>query len=304
MNRFRSIVFIEDPSANSQAAFARAVRLARANKAELTVVSVQRELERNLPNLQLAILRSQKKRLLEFTRSVDTKGVKVTTKSLVGIPFVEVIREIISAKHDLLIKMAEGRGGLGRLLFGSTDWQLMRTCPCPVWIMKASRQERFSRILAAVDPDPGVQANEELNRLILDLATSIARQEAGELHIVHAWSVPSEKQIRSGDIQIAAADLERLVTETGAAHKEWLSKLLAQHDLSQLRTKTHLLKGTPAKVIPAVAKKSRAQLVVMGTVARTGIPGFLIGNTAERILSKLDCSVLTVKPKGFETPVE
>ena len=41
----------------------------------------------------------------------------------------------------------------------------------------------------------------------------------------------------------------------------------------------------------------------MGTVARTGIPGLLIGNTAETILQRVDCSVLAVKPDGFVSPV-
>ena len=103
---------------------------------------------------------------------------------------------------------------------------------------------------------------------------------------------------------MAPADLERFVKETRTTHEQWLSELLAKYDLSESSTKIHLLKGEPSKVIPSVAKKSRVQLVVMGTVARTGIPGFFIGNTAERTLSTLDCSVLTVKPKGFETPVE
>jgi universal stress protein E len=43
--------------------------------------------------------------------------------------------------------------------------------------------------------------------------------------------------------------------------------------------------------------------VVMGTVARTGVPGFIMGNTAETILSQIDCSVLAIKPPGFTTPV-
>ena len=41
----------------------------------------------------------------------------------------------------------------------------------------------------------------------------------------------------------------------------------------------------------------------MGTVCRTGIAGFFIGNTAESILQQVDCSVLTVKPDGFVSPV-
>ena len=56
-------------------------------------------------------------------------------------------------------------------------------------------------------------------------------------------------------------------------------------------------------MIPELAREIKADLIVMGTVARTGISGFFMGNTAETILNRLDCSVLAVKPQGFETPV-
>ena len=84
------------------------------------------------------------------------------------------------------------------MLFGSTDLHLLRKCPCPVWVVKPSAHKKDTRILAAVDPDPGVKANQELNRLILELASSLAAQESSELHIVHAWSMPYEARLRSG----------------------------------------------------------------------------------------------------------
>ena len=56
-------------------------------------------------------------------------------------------------------------------------------------------------------------------------------------------------------------------------------------------------------MIPEQAMKKRVELVVMGTVCRTGIAGLFIGNTAEKALHQLDCSVLAVKPEGFVTPV-
>ena len=65
----------------------------------------------------------------------------------------------------------------------------------------------------------------------------------------------------------------------------------------------HLLKGHARDVIPKFAAKQRVELIVMGTVGRTGIPGVIIGNTAEAILNQVECSVIAVKPPGFETPV-
>ena len=65
----------------------------------------------------------------------------------------------------------------------------------------------------------------------------------------------------------------------------------------------HLLQGDAKQAIPEVVKKLGVELVVMGTVARTGIPGFVIGNTAESILNQLECSVLALKPEGFVSPI-
>jgi universal stress protein E len=41
----------------------------------------------------------------------------------------------------------------------------------------------------------------------------------------------------------------------------------------------------------------------MGAVARTGLKRLLIGNTAERMLDRLSCDVLIVKPRGFNNTV-
>lgn len=71
-----------------------------------------------------------------------------------------------------------------------------------------------------------------------------------------------------------------------------------------LMPRLHLTKGPAKMVIAPLAAKLRAHLIVMGTlVARTGISGVFIGNTAETILDQLTCSVLAIKPHGFETPV-
>ena len=65
-----------------------------------------------------------------------------------------------------------------------------------------------------------------------------------------------------------------------------------------------MMKGEAGKLIPAMAKVKEVELIVMGTVSRTGVAGLLIGNTAEKVLNQVGCSVLTVKPEGFITPVK
>ncbi len=65
----------------------------------------------------------------------------------------------------------------------------------------------------------------------------------------------------------------------------------------------HLLKGNAGTLIPELAQEKAIELIVMGTVCRTGVSGMIIGNTAETVLRRVDCSVLAVKPDGFVTPV-
>lgn len=67
---------------------------------------------------------------------------------------------------------------------------------------------------------------------------------------------------------------------------------------------TELLKGEPEDLIPATITDTKIDILIMGTVARTGISGFIIGNTAENILQKIDCSLLALKPQGFVSPVK
>jgi nucleotide-binding universal stress UspA family protein len=65
-----------------------------------------------------------------------------------------------------------------------------------------------------------------------------------------------------------------------------------------------MLKRAAGNLIPALAEAKEVELIVMGTLSRTGISGLLIGNTAEKVLNQVDCSVLTVKPDSFITPIK
>jgi nucleotide-binding universal stress UspA family protein len=65
----------------------------------------------------------------------------------------------------------------------------------------------------------------------------------------------------------------------------------------------HMQKGEASEVIERVLETHQPGVVVMGTLARTGLKGVFMGNTAERVLGTVGGSVLAVKPGGFETPV-
>ncbi len=176
MKRFQRILFVNHPL-NVPEALERALQLARGNSARLDIINVYEDLPDTLDEVFSALKEQQHD---QITRLVDESGLQVpSVKHLQrsGTPFLEIIKEVLEHGYDLVIKPARGYSRLSAMLFGSTDLHLLRKCPCPVWLIKPSGEKRYDRILAAVDPDPGEPENEALNRLILDLATSLSRQE-------------------------------------------------------------------------------------------------------------------------------
>jgi universal stress protein E len=61
--------------------------------------------------------------------------------------------------------------------------------------------------------------------------------------------------------------------------------------------------GHVEQVVPELVNEYQIDLLVMGTVSRSALDGVLIGNTAERVLDDVRCSVLAVKPTGFLSPI-
>lgn len=323
MKRFKDILYVVDPENVSKPILERAVSLAENNQASLTVVSVVERVASGIvmpkgrplsADLRAATVDSQTQELAALVKPFH-KRVKVETKVLLGIPFLEIIREVVRNGRDLLIKIPEHQDWLDRS-FASDDMHLLRKCPCPVWLIKPQASKTYPRILAAVDVGDVDSPQESesqgaLNRQILELASSLALAESGDLHIVHAWDAIGESTMRHGAfMRMPEEEVDTYVEQARQQHSDNLNALL--HDvatgqsrdaLDYLKPQTHLMKGWARKVIPLLIKDIEVDLVVMGTVARTGVPGFIMGNTAETILNQIDCSVLAIKPSGFITPV-
>ena len=118
--------------------------------------------------------------------------------------------------------------------------------------------------------------------------------------MVHVWRIAAETALRGR--QIDTTDVDQMLQRMEAAHQSEMDRVLGEYPYD--KTTVHLVKGQAKEIIPDLAEILEADLVVIGTIGRSGVPGVLIGNTAEEILSAVDCSVLTLKPEGFETPIQ
>ena len=308
MKRFKNILFVADRQDGISAALDRAVALSQTNSARLTVMDVipdagLADVVRRTYAVDLnAQIRQQRLEALEALVHPHTAAdIPVYTKVTTGITFLEVVRAVLRNGHDLVMKVAQYDAGLTPWLFGSTDLHLLRKCPCPLWIDQPDGTRPYRRLLAAVNPlDDG---SGDLSRLILDLATSLAAREDAVLHIIHTWELPGESMLASGRGRIPRNELDRLLDDTEARHRQALDVLLLPYGLCSGVENVHLVKGHAARTISAHTRERDIDLVVMGTLGRTGIPGLFIGNTAEDVLRDTQTPVLAVKPRGFVTPV-
>ena len=311
MQRFKNILVFTDGGPRSRVALERAAALAESNKARLTALSVLEslpvELQRLIAAIHLADLweqavKERKQKLDRLVSRVWGENVDFTTKVLGGSPFIEVIKEAVRQEHDLVMMAAEGEGGVRDVLFGSTSTHLMRKCPCPVWVMKSGRARRYARVLAAVDPAPSDQDHNSLNLKIMELATSLARLERSQLHVIHAWA-PVSPWLWVAGSRLTELEMAQIDRSNEEAHLNWFGELLGKVPLDDLKVQRHLLKGKASPLIVRLARRKSIDVIVMGTVCRAGVPGLFIGNTAEKVLRQVSCSVLTVKPEGFVSPV-
>lgn len=228
-----------------------------------------------------------------------------------GKTFLEVIRTVLRDGHDLVMKPAEDPAWT-RKLFGSDDMHLLRKCPVPIWLLKQKEKTNYENILATVDFDPWTSGSVEqpLNREIMELAASLAISDFAALHVVHAWDAPAEMLLRtwtenSDETSISYLESERARHRNGVDRLcELLRTEVGKEAFEYLSPKIYTPQSPPYEAIPATVNAVNADLVVMGTVGRSGIPGLLIGNTAETVLDQLQCSVLAIKPPGFETPIK
>ena len=321
MRRFKDILCVVGDVMSDRHVLERAVTLAGNNQASLTVVDVVERVTAGIgmpeggpisADLQAALV-SAHAGGLETLVDPYRKQIEIEIRVLAGVPFLEIIREVLRNGHDLVIKSPEKRDWLERL-FGSEDMHLLRKCPCPVWFIKPGKRKSYRHILAAVDagdayPEEELASRRALRWQILEMATSLALSEFAELHVAHAWETIPESTMRDS-LHIPEEKIIAILEEERRVHAASLDALmrevtgdLGKDALDYLKPQTHLVKGSARQQIPVLAKQIGADLIVMGTVARTGVPGFIMGNTAESILNQIDCSVLAVKPPGFTTPV-
>lgn len=287
----------------NQHALNRALWLAELGGAELTLFAALRveplEAEDVLEDtLEATVLARAREALETLRKEAVERGVTARVRVVAGRAWQEIIREVLRSGQELVIVGTRGVSAAKRLLFGSTALRLLRQCPCPVWVTRppAEAPPEQTTILVADDfSDIGMRA--------LEIGITAAKVTGSRLLVLHAVEYPLVAGLyRSG---MAEEELEAYRANCRREAEEELQRRLDKTDFASLQTgrEAIITAGQADAVIMDTIEDYDVDLLVMGTIARGGIPGFLIGNTAERLFPQINCSVLAIKPDDFVSPI-
>lgn len=241
--------------------------------------------------------RSGQRALDHLVDRAKERGVSANTKLVSGEGWVEITREVLRGGHDVVIVGTRNIGALQRFLFGSTAMKLLHNCPCPVWVTRPEPHPVPHNILVASDFSP---VTEEALRLGLQ----IGRFTGAKVNLVHAVDYPLDRLWSTGLLDTSTQIYhDRVKADARRRLDEQLVRVSG--GTPDAKVELHIVEGLSIAdtAILDFIQYHHIDLLVMGTMARSGIPGVFIGNTAERLVTHVPCSMLAVKPADFKSPI-
>ncbi|HEV2285262.1 MAG TPA: universal stress protein [Steroidobacteraceae bacterium] len=308
----RILAAVKDPRASRLPAVRKAARLAAATGAELTLFHAIAEplyvggvdgtvapLYDHPPDIERRTREEQHRRLERVAARLRRAGLKVAVSVVWDYPAYEaVIREASRIGAGLIVAEQHAGRHFAAGLLHLNDWELLRRSPMPVLLVRRAGPYRRPAVLAAVDPDHTYAKPLRLNQQILRLGAHVARALGGTLHAGYAYVPLPLTAFSDGALSDEKVmSLESHATRTARAK---LQRTVRTVDVP--RSRQHVLDRHPVDAIAQLAARLGSAIVVMGAISRSGASRLLIGNTAERLLDRLGCDLLIVKPPGLVKP--
>jgi nucleotide-binding universal stress UspA family protein len=285
MHPIRRILVVVEPNADTDQvaslAIPRACLIARAIGASLHVLVCDNDADHG-------------ELLSDLRHVLEAKGIEVTTEQdWHESTHQAIVRAQRAQGADLVIKQHFPDSALRKALLTPADWKLLRYCPCPVLMVKSDKPWKDNAMLAAVDVGNPDGEHSALHYSIVQYGFSLSEMAGGELHVVAAHPSPTLS---------AAEPVYQLPSHVEGQYREQCKAFQTEFGIDDAHL--HVAEGPADVLIPFTAHHLQAAVTVIGTVARTGFSGALIGNTAEVVLDSLESDVLVLKSEEIVAQLE
>ncbi|KAF7766732.1 universal stress protein E [Pseudoalteromonas undina] len=305
METIKRIIAVIDPTKDDQNALARSIDLAKKSGASITAFMTVYDFSYEMTTMLSGDEREAMRQAVLKDRELWLKdlispyqNINIDTQVIWhNRPYEAIINTVINDKYDLVIKGTHQHGALKAVIFTPTDWHLVRKCPTPVLFVKDMQWPAQGNILAAVNAVSENEQHLSLNKRIIKDAQFLCELANAKLNLVNAYpATPVNIAIEIPEFNPG------LYNESVKKHHiESTNELANEFNLTS--DQCFIEEGLPEDVIPDVASRLNSELVVIGTVGRTGLSAALVGNTAEHVIDSLDCDVLALKPDGYVSPL-
>ena len=313
MEKIKKILSVIDPTVEDQPALKRAAWLANHSGAELELLVcyyneyLSGDRLFDSPSLEKArneVIANQEKHLEELAEPIRADGVVVTTSAVWDHPLYEgIVRHAMSSGADIVFKDTHHHSAVTRAFLTNTDWNLIRTCPIPLWLVKPNNLADTPVFVAAIDPMNQHDKPAALDDEILQLSKMLGSAVSGDVHAFHSYDPRIAVATATANAYIPVSlPFDEIEQQMHEDHEKRFNEITSFHGLDG--DHSHLVAGLTHEELPAIAENLKADVVVMGAVARNRWKRLFIGATAERTLEHLPCDLLIVKPDWFQTPVE
>ncbi len=295
------ILVYSPPEDRATRALTLAASLAQRTGARLTILRVLEEgirggktsEARQTTEIRALLIEAETRELEALSAPLAARGLLVDVQVSWGVPWEAIIERVDAQHFDLVVKPARGLSREGNVFFGSTALHLFRKCVCPVWVV-GDDGKLPSKILAAVDPARESGRAEMADR-ILGWANRVGDLAEARVHIGSAWHAPGADALVG---RLPEEEIKAYVEDSQARARESLEAILATAGGMPSSDRIHLIEGPARDVLPRFVESSQYDLIVMGTLGRTGLAGEVMGETAEMILRDVRASVLTISPRS------
>ncbi|GLX80473.1 universal stress protein E [Thalassotalea insulae] len=307
MEKYQKILAVIDPTTEEQKALKRAVELAKKTGAMITaflsIYDFSYEMTTMLSSdereaMRQSLINDRIQWLNDIIDSIDHQDLTIDSKVIWhNRPFEPIIEQVLKHQYDIVIKGTHQHDKLKSVIFTPTDWHILRKCPCPVLLVKEHSWPINGNIVAALNVGSDESEHQSLNVKITEEAIHLSKLILANIHLVNSFP--------GTPVNIAIEIPEFNASEYNDSmfnhHKEAMAKHAQSYSIGEEHT--HVVEGLPEDVIENLSNELDAELVILGTVGRTGISAALIGNTAEHVIDRLNCDVLALKPDGYVSPM-
>ena len=313
MEKIKRIMCVIDPTTDEQFALQRASWVAESLGAELELfVSYYNEYlsgdrffdSRSLEKARAEVIDGYEKKLEKMAKPLRERGISVKTCAVWDHPLYEgIVRHAAATGADLVFKDTHRHSAVSRALLTNTDWHLIRSCASPLWLVKPLELPKELAFIAAIDPMNEHDKPAALDDEIIVIGKTLAKACGGAVHAFHSFDPRMAVATATANAYIPVSlPFDEIEKQMREQHEKRFREITAFHDIAD--DESHLIAGLAHEELPELAEKINATAVIMGAVARNRLKRMFIGATAERVLDRLPCDLIIVKPDWFRTPAD